>query len=159
MEALRYMCCFAFAKDSIRVTVVQDQHAEEPVAMVSIQKSIVIAVGFLAAMAGTGWAGSEAEYAIGSDDVERISGVAQAAATTALSLSRNEMVAKLPQSRGGSAEVRRHREHVADDPAGFHWFGRCREHVAGGPAGFHRFGWCRDRVAHDPASLHRFGRR
>jgi hypothetical protein len=83
--------------------VVQDQHAEEPVAMVSIQKSIIIAVGLLAAMAGTGWAGSEAEYAIGSDDVERISGVAQAAATTALSLSRNEMVAKLPQSHGGSA--------------------------------------------------------
>jgi hypothetical protein len=83
--------------------VVQDQHAEEPVAMVSIQKSIIIAVGFLAAMAGTGGAGSEAEYAFGSDDVERISGVAQAAATTALSLSRNEMVAKLPQSRGGSA--------------------------------------------------------
>ena len=77
--------------------MVQDQHAEEPVAMVSIQKSIIIAVGFLAAVAGTGWAGSEVEYAIGSDDVERISGVAQAAATTALNLGRNEMVAKLPQ--------------------------------------------------------------
>ena len=83
--------------------MVQDQHAEEPAAMVSIQKSIIIAVGFLAAMAGTGWAGSEAEYTIGSDDVERISGVAQAAATTALSLSRNEMVAKLPQSHGVTA--------------------------------------------------------
>jgi hypothetical protein len=72
--------------------------------MVSIQKGIVIAVGFLAVTAGTGWAGSEAEHAIGSDSVERISGVAQAAATTALNLGRNEMVAKLPQSHGGTAE-------------------------------------------------------
>jgi hypothetical protein len=73
--------------------------------MVRIQKGIVIAVGFLAVTARTGWADSEAEHAIGSDGmaVEQISGVAQAAATTALSLSRNEMVAKLPQPRGGSA--------------------------------------------------------
>ena len=74
--------------------------------MVSIQKCIVIAVGFLAVTAGTGWADREPEHALGSDGmvVEQISGVAQAAATTALSLGRNEMVAKLPQSHGGTAE-------------------------------------------------------
>jgi hypothetical protein len=68
--------------------------------MVRIQKGIVIAVGLLAVTARTGWADSEAEHAIGSDGmaVEQISGVAQAAATTALSLGRHEMVAKLPQS-------------------------------------------------------------
>jgi hypothetical protein len=78
---------------------VLDQHAREAIGMVSIQKSIVVAVAFLAVTAGTGWADSEAEHAIGSDGmaVEQISGIAQAAATTALNLGRNEMVAKLPQ--------------------------------------------------------------
>jgi hypothetical protein len=73
--------------------------------MVRIQKGIVIAVGLLAVTVRTGWADSEAEHAIGSDGmaVEQISGVAQAAATTALSLGRHEMVAKLPQSHGVTA--------------------------------------------------------
>jgi hypothetical protein len=88
---------------------VLDQHAREAareaIGMISIQKSIVVAVAFLAVTAGTGWADSEAEHAIGSDGmaVEQISGVAQAAATTALSLGRIEMMAEQSQSHGVTA--------------------------------------------------------
>jgi hypothetical protein len=83
--------------------VVRDQDASEAVAMVRIWKGIVVVVGFLAVTAGMGWADSQPEHAIGSDDVERISGVAQAAATTALSLGRIEMMAEQSQSHGVTA--------------------------------------------------------